>query len=81
MKIIFWSKIMKIMMSLFLIMVLACGAMADETYVVQEGDTLFRIAKVYKVSLEQLLKVNNLTMDSVLDLAQVITLSGVKAYV
>ncbi len=42
----------------------------DSIYVVKSGDTLWNIAKKYNISLDELLKINNLTKDSILNIGQ-----------
>ncbi len=45
-------------------------AVSDSYYVVKQGDTLYAIAKKHGLSLDKLLKMNNLTEESVLQLGQ-----------
>jgi LysM repeat protein len=46
------------------------------TYTIQSGDTLFAIAIQFNLTLDQLLALNNLTRDTVLQVGQVLIVSG-----
>jgi len=48
----------------------------DETYVVQDGDTLSSIAELYGITVEELLEANGLTADASLSIGQELIIPG-----
>jgi lipoprotein YgeR len=54
------------------------GAKAARTYVVQAGDTVFSIARRHKISVDALVKANNLSDSSVILAGQKLTIPGSK---
>ncbi len=68
------NRLKRVLVSSIVLSLLASSTVFGATHVVQSGDTFWKVSQRYTVKLDQLMKVNNATESTVLQIGQQITI-------